>query len=164
MRNFNKLLSRLIGVGMRVGGFFLVAMMLLIVFNVVIRQFARSIPGTYEIVEIMIAMAAGFALAYAAYKGGNVSIQLIVPRLPKLIQSVLWIINSLVGMVMWGAITGMTIYFLHKRGFIGEGTTEVLGIPYYPFKCIWIIALILFSLVFFSDIFKGSFEEWGNEK
>ncbi|UCG64349.1 MAG: TRAP transporter small permease, partial [Deltaproteobacteria bacterium] len=65
------------------------AMMFLTATDVILRYiFNRPISGAYEVIEYMMAILIPFGLAYCALQGGHVSVDLLVSRFPKKIQSI----------------------------------------------------------------------------
>lgn len=156
MSKFIGAVRRITDIGMAGGAGFLVAMMALTVANVIYRFFGGVIQGTYELTGLMMAMSAGFALAYVTLKQRNVVVQILSSRFSKRVQAILQIFNSIMGIVIWGLIAWVTTNYLFKRGFVGEGYTETLGVPYFPAKCIWVIALTICTLVFVVELIKAS--------
>ena len=74
----------------------LVIMMLVVVSNVLLRAVWQSIPGTFEYVGYLGAVAIGFALAFCAVQGRHVAITVVVDRLPQRTQA---IIGSIIGIM-----------------------------------------------------------------
>jgi len=146
---------RITVIGMVGGAVFLVAIMFLTVANVIYRLLGGVIQGTYELTEVMIAMSAGFALAYTVLKQRNVVVQILVSRFSKRVQAILQTFNSIIAIGIWGLMAWMSAHYLLKRGVVGEGYTETLEIAYFPFKCVWVLALCLCSLVFLVDLIKS---------
>ena len=140
------------------GAVLMVALMILTVANVIYRAFGGVIQGTYEVSEILIAISAGFALSYTIFHDRNVVVKLIISRLSNRMQSILEGFNALLGVGIWGAMAWMTIHYLFKRGYQGEGFTETLELPYFPVKCLWAAALILCVIVFVVKLIN-SFEQ-----
>ena len=136
------------------GAVLMVALMLLTVANVIYRAFGGVIQGTYELSEMLIAVCAGFALSYTIFNDRNVVVKLIISHLSDRVQSILEGFNALLGVGIWGAMAWMTIHYLTKRGFKGEGFTETLEFPYFPVKCLWAAALILCVIVFVVKFIK----------
>jgi TRAP-type C4-dicarboxylate transport system permease small subunit len=69
-----------------VAGLATVAMMVLICSDVVLRLVYRPMPGTYELVGMLGAIAASFALAHASTRDAHVAVTLFVERLPKRVK------------------------------------------------------------------------------
>src|SRR5665811_2533036 len=69
-----------------VAGWVVLASMLLVAGNVVLRPFDRPIGGTYEWTGFVTALAIGLALAHCAVQGGHTIINLFVDRLPPRVQ------------------------------------------------------------------------------
>ena len=69
-----------------VAGTAIVAMMLLTCADVVLRYFRRPIPGTYELVCFLGAVAVSFAMAHTSIEKGHVSVSFIVSLFPSRLQ------------------------------------------------------------------------------
>ncbi|MBW2449419.1 MAG: TRAP transporter small permease subunit [Deltaproteobacteria bacterium] len=65
-----------------IAGAAIVAMMLLTCADVVLRYFRRPIPGTYELVCFLGAVAVSFAMAHTSIEKGHVSVSFIVALFP----------------------------------------------------------------------------------
>jgi TRAP-type C4-dicarboxylate transport system permease small subunit len=152
---FSDIVRRTINIGKNVGAFFLVAVAVLTVSNVIYRFFGKVIVGSYELNEFMIVVVIGFALAYAALTKEHIIIDMVVSRFRKRAQAIAVIFSSLLGMVVLGVMVGAPVFYLLKRGFSGEAYTDVLRLPFFPLKCVWVFALVLFGLVFLIDLFKA---------
>ncbi|MBN1227240.1 MAG: TRAP transporter small permease [Deltaproteobacteria bacterium] len=155
MKYFNKAIMKVGTAAMAVGGGFMIFIMILTVSNVLYRLFfGKVIIGTYELTEFMIIIGAGFSLCYAVIAESNVTVKMIILRMPKKAQAVLQSIISIVGIGTWGAILYASVWFTWRKGF-DEGKSELLDIPFLPFKGIWFIALLLVLLCFVRELNKS---------
>jgi len=115
-----------------VGVFILV--ILLIVINVARRYLLNApITGVYDIVELAMLPTIFWAMVYVTFKGGNISLALLVSRFPRQAQG---IINSI--MLFIGA--GLFAVLSWQLGLAGWDWMQLgrysinLGVPLYPFK------------------------------
>jgi len=109
------------------------AMMFLTATDVILRYvFNRPIGGAYELMEYMMAILIPFGLAYCALQGGHVSVDLLVSRFPKKIQSIIGSITTLFCLGLFLLITWQNVIYI-KEHFESNLTSAVLLIPVYPF-------------------------------
>jgi len=153
MERVENLIHRVTGLFTALGAFFLLTMMCTVVANIIYRFFGRVIVGSYELVELMVLITVTFALAYAAVKKGHVVITILISRLPNRVQSVLEAITSLISVGTWGVIAWAAISMLLER-WMSE-RTEMLSVPYLPFRSIWVAGLILLCLIYVIWIIKA---------
>ena len=148
MHHFRLYLSKLSEITSYIGAAFLIGIMALTVISIVSRLFGRVILGSYEMVELMMVVTAGFALVRTTLKKTHVVVEIIITRLSRRTQIVTEIFHNIVATCLWGLMAWETLMLLIEKGFSGEGRTEIIKAPYFPFKLLWTIALILSSLVF----------------
>lgn len=155
MDYFSNIVRRTINIGKNVAACLLVAVAVLTVSNIIYRSFGKVIVGSHELNEFMIVVVIGFALAYAALTKEHIIIDMVVSRFPKRAQAIAVIFSSILGMGVLGVLVGAPVFYLLKRGFSGEAYTDLLRLPFFPLKCVWVFALILFGLVFLIDLFEA---------
>lgn len=154
MDDFAELVHRTGRVVTIIGGGLLVGIMLLTVANVVYRFFGGVIAGSFELTELIIIPIAGFSLVYAAMWQTHVVVRVLVSRFSKRTQAITAIFASLLGIGIWGLMAWSTVgFFLGKRL---SDQTELLGIPFLPFRYAWVFGLILFALVLLIDFYRAS--------
>ena len=109
------------------------AMMFLTATDVILRYiFNRPISGAYELIEYLMAILIPFGLAYCALQGGHVSVDLLVSRFPKKIQSIIGSVTALFCLVLFALITWQNVIYIGEN-FESKLTSAVLLIPVYPF-------------------------------
>ena len=109
----------------------IVAMMSLTCADVVLRLFRKPVPGTYEIVSFLGAVAVSFAIAHTSAEKGHVAVNLIVRVLPKRVQGIIESIVSLSGIILFALIAWQSVLY----GMDCQRTGEVsltLQLPFYP--------------------------------
>lgn len=127
-------------------GWALVATMLLVVGNILLRLFGRPIEGTYEWVGFLTATAIGLALAYCAVQQGHIAVTFLVDKLPPRLQAVIDLITGLL------AVAFLVLAFLES---VVYGTSMAISgevalttqIPFYPFIYLIALGLLVFALV-----------------
>ena len=79
----DRMTKRLSEVLYHVAGAAIVAMMLLTCADIVLRYFGHPVPGTYELVSFLAAIAVSFALAHTFAQGGHVAVTLFTDHMPR---------------------------------------------------------------------------------
>lgn len=162
MALFSRIIKQISRIGNWIGMTFLILMALLVVSNIIIRFFGGVISGTYELVELMAAVAISFCIIYATLEKTNITVDILLSRLPKQVQSFLGSITSLLSLMVWGLIAVASAIFARKQ-WMGEEMTDILAIPITPFRYVWVFALIilcLISLIQLSERLREVFKRW----
>ena len=107
------------------------AMMSITFADVVLRLFRRPIPGSYEIVALLGAVAISFAMAHTSIQKGHVAVSLFVQLLPKKLQDIIECIITVFGIVLFALITWQSIIYATECRSSGE-VSMTLEMPFYP--------------------------------
>jgi TRAP-type C4-dicarboxylate transport system permease small subunit len=150
MGTFTKIIRRILDAGMAIGSAFLLAMMVLIVANIIYRMTGHVIKGSYELSELFIVVTASFALGYAALHKSHVDVNIVVDKLPQRLQAILSAVTSFLTMATWALTAWAGSIILTDRWSSEE--SEMLLIPFYPFRTVLLIGLILVALVYLIDM------------
>ena len=150
MQRLNNIIRRIGGVGVLIASIFLLAMMIIIVSNIIYRFFGGVIVVTYEYVELFAGMAAALALGYTALKKRHVVINILISRFSHRTNIILGIIMGIIGLAFWIILTWGSIKILLERG-ISEVTLNN-AIPLFPFRSLWVLALILFCFILLTEL------------
>ncbi len=132
----------------RVGALILVGMMLLVTSDVVLRfLFNKPVPGTFELVEVMMGAVVSLSIAYCGLRRGHVSVELLTDHLSRRIQKIASVLHHILCVVFFAAISFKGI---QQVGVIKESetVTALLGIPIYPFILILAFGAALLALVY----------------
>jgi len=144
MERYISIVTRLSRIADKIAGFVLVAVMLLVVGNVLLRSiFKTPILGTYEYVGFFTAIIIGLSLAYCGIQRGHIAIEFLTQRLPIKIQALLDLVLNAATLVFMGLVSyqmGEYARTILKSGSVSP-TTEA---PFYLF--ITIVAFGLFLL------------------
>ena len=108
------------------------AMMGLTCADVIMRLFRRPIPGTYELVGLLGACFAAFALGYTSLKRGHIAVDFLVDRLPPKAQAVVDAVNALVCSSMFAWIAWALWRYGNDLKSYGQVSMTV-QVPIYPF-------------------------------
>ncbi|MFC1533437.1 TRAP transporter small permease [Thermodesulfobacteriota bacterium] len=146
MALFTKIIHNILRVGTAVGAAFMVAMMLLIVANVIFRLTGGVIAGSFEVSELLIVVAASFALGYAAMHRTHVDVKIVVDYFPRRWQMVVEAGMSFLAMGTWAVIAWTGIIILFDRWDNEESV--LLLIPFYPFRAVLFFGMVLITLVY----------------
>lgn len=116
----------------RVAQVAVVAMMLIVVGNILLRTFWRPIYGTYDVVTILGSIVVAFALGYCAVQRGHIVVELIVSLLPQRVQAT---IDSLTGFLSVGifAIVAWQSWIYGTDMWNRGEVTMSVHIPVFPF-------------------------------
>ena len=136
--------------GVAIGAAFLTGMMVLIVANIIYRLFGHVIPGSYEISTLMIVVAVAFALGYAAVHKSHIVVKIVVTRFSERRQAILTVLMSLISLATWAIIAWASYNVLSQR-WLTE-MTDLLDIPYLPFRMIFVVGLVILCLVYVTDL------------
>ena len=109
----------------------IVAMMSLTCADVILRIFRKPIPGTYEIVSFLGAIAVSFAVAHTSADKGHVAVSLIVRVLPQKIQGGVEAIVALLSMLLFGLISWQSLNYGNDCRLSGE-VSSTLELPLHP--------------------------------
>lgn len=138
-----------------IAGWGIVATMLLVVVNILLRSVANSpIQGVYEIVGFLTAVVIAFGLAWCAVQKSHIAIEFIVEKLPRKVQNTIHLISGFMIMVLLLFIS----YRLFHHGFkvIASGEVSATAqIPFFPFIFMVALGFSMLFLVEFVNVMKG---------
>jgi TRAP-type C4-dicarboxylate transport system permease small subunit len=153
MNIFEKVINHVSRWGVVAAGAFLVAIMIAIVLDIVLRLARIPIIGSYEITQLFIVVTVAFALPYTALKKGHVVVDLLVSRLKERSRTISSVITIFLSLVIWGLVVWASVGVLEEKWTREASFT--LQIPYLPFRFAWVIGLALFCLVYLLEVIKG---------
>lgn len=107
------------------------SMMALTCVDVILRLFRMPIPGTYEIVSFIGAVAVSFAIAHTSVEKGHVAVSLVVQMLPKRAQAVIESILAVLGIILFALIAWQSVLYGLDCQSSGE-VSLTLQLPFYP--------------------------------
>ena len=133
---------------------FLIGIMLLVVANIIARFFGTVIIGTIELVELMIVVTVAFAFGYTAQRQSHVVVKVVVSRFSPRVQAVFRIFTSALSIGVCALIVWASAGIMYERALLGE-ETELLKVPSFPFRFVWVFGLILFCFALLIDLCKA---------
>jgi len=147
----NQLLIRLLTV---IGGFFLVAMVLLICTNIFSRNVWVPIKGTFELMGFFGAVVTAFALGYTQQGKGHIAVDVLINTFSEKTRRVLQTFNSGICTVFFGIAAWQVAVKATTLMQTGE-VTETLRIIYYPFTYAVAFGCLVLALVLLTDLLKN---------
>jgi TRAP-type C4-dicarboxylate transport system permease small subunit len=149
-----KITRRAGGVGVVIGAGFLIGIVLLIVANIIYRFFGGVIAGTYELIELLVAVVAASAFVYVTLERGHVVINVIANRFPQRMRAIAESITLATGLGLWALVAWANVGLIREKALSGEETL-LLNIPVFPFRLFWELSLILICLVLLVHLCKA---------
>ena len=122
----------------------LMAMILLTCFDVSMRYFFnRPIGGTYDLVSLLGAVVAAFAMPYTMLMKGHVAVDLFVRTLSDKMKLVIETITHIVGILLFLTVSWQCLALALDMKAAGEVTPTLL-LPFYPIvTCMAVCFLVL---------------------
>lgn len=139
----------------RLSGLTIIAIMLLVVSNILLRTFF-SVPilGTFEFVSFMTAMAISLSLANCAVENGHIAVDLFFNMFPRKVQRFLVVVTGIMSAFFLGLFSWRMGIFATRLMVSGE-VSATTRLPFYIFAYITMIGLMLLALV----VLLKSFED-----
>lgn len=137
-----------------IAGAAIIAMMLITCADVVLRYFRRPIPGTYELVCFLGAVAVAFAMAHTSVEQGHVAVSLIVRYLPRRTRGCIDTLTSVLSLIFFALIAWYSIQYANELHATGE-VSLTLELPFYPFVCGVGFSAAAVCLVLITDLFNS---------
>ena len=138
-----------------VAGTAIVAMMLLTFADVVLRYFRRPIPGTYELVCFLGAVAVSFAMAHTTIEKGHVSVSFIVTLFPSRLQRLIECMTSCFGFFFFALIAWQSFIYANDL-YASHEVSLTLELPFYPFVYGIGFSAAVVCLILLSDFIKNA--------
>lgn len=150
------------GLLIKIGGVFLVGMIILTCANIFLRLVWIPVRGTFELMGFFGAIVAAFALAHTQTLRGHIAVDVLLNTFSKGGKRVCRFINSLACLAF---ILLCAWQLALKAGVLkqtGE-VTETLNMIYYPFVYGVAFGCLVLALVFLSDLVDSLFGSKGGE-
>lgn len=130
-------------------------LVVLTVAEVVLRRFFNApVPASMELTEIIIGMVIFLSIAYCGIKGGHISIDIVVSKFPRRIETIIVTVMYFFSMVMSGVLTWQFIVYAMKLSRTGD-VSIILELPTYPFIFIGALGFALFTLALLIDFMSN---------
>ena len=124
-----RITNSLVNIGVRIGGVFLIGLMLLTVLNIVLRFFGKTVPGYYDIIVVMLVIPISFALVYASVQKTHVVIDIVISRFSHRSQLIFKVFTSFLGLFLWILILFASIEIIPEKLRTGEWCQVIAAFP-----------------------------------
>jgi TRAP-type C4-dicarboxylate transport system permease small subunit len=135
------------------GGFFLLAMIVLTCMNILFRMVWVPVKGTFELMGFFGAVVTAFALGYTQMRRGHIAVDILINAFTKKTRKIVDIINHTVCCLFFCVAAWQIALKATTLMNTGE-VTETLRIIYYPFTFGVAFGCIVLSLVLLQEIIK----------
>lgn len=143
-----------------IAGAAIVAMMLITCADVVLRYFRKPIPGTYELVCFLGAVAVAFAMAHTSVERGHVAVSLVVRYFPRRLQGLIDATTNIFGLVLFALIAWYSLQYANDLRATGE-VSLTLELPFYPFVYGVGFSAAAVCLVLLTDLYNSLVKVFG---
>ncbi|MBN1629813.1 MAG: TRAP transporter small permease [Thermoleophilia bacterium] len=123
----------------------MVALLVLVVANVILRYAFKSIQGAYDYVGLITAVSVTLAVAYTAYERGHIEIEILMEHFPERFQSLVGSIMMLISTVFFCIASWQCVVVGISMKEANE-TTMAVYVQLYPFMYILAFGLALTAL------------------
>jgi len=164
MTQFRKVVNWITRVGVWVGICFLLAMMVLIVADVILRPLGEPITPVYEWLELLSAAAISFAIVYTTREKSHIIIDILTMHFPNRARAVMEAITSFVSLGTIALLGYSTIKF-NKQAMLMHEQTQISHVQIFPFRYLWLFAIamiILLPVLQISDAINRARSKGGN--
>jgi TRAP-type C4-dicarboxylate transport system permease small subunit len=147
LKSFNQTLDRLTVRLSDIGMIVLLAMVVLIIIDIVMRRiFSQPFSWSYEVISEFLVIVVFLTLSFCTSQKAHVSIDALVSRFPKNIRK-----GFNIFALAWGVITFAFVAWASIRYGLGEVesgyATGILHVPIFPFIFILALGCVLTALI-----------------
>jgi len=132
----------------------LACMIILTVFDVVLRNFGHPITGSMEFIQYGGAIVFGFSIPYGTMLGAQVIVDIITEKLSPRRKRMINIITRCIGIIIFLFVAYNFFLYGIDVQKTGERTAS-FKIPYYPFAFALSFSFLLQSFTIFCDLLKA---------
>ena len=130
-----------------IGGVFVIAALVLIVGNVIIRSiFGVPIQGSYEMVALCAVLFVSVSIPMCTLAENHIEVEFLIAKLPLFPKMVLEIIARVLDCI-FGLILMYAGYVLSLKMIKAGDSTDTLSIPEGPFRMIWVVCAALIAII-----------------
>ena len=136
-----------------IAGSILACMIILTLFDVILRNFGHPITGSMEFIQYGGAIVFGFSIPYGTMLGAQVIVDIITEKLSPRKKRMVQVLTRCVGILIFlFAAYNCFVYGIDVQK-TGERTAS-FKIPYYPFAFALSFSFLLQSFTIFCDLLK----------
>jgi TRAP-type C4-dicarboxylate transport system permease small subunit len=122
----------------------LLAIMLLTCLDVSMRYFlSRPIAGTYDVVSLLGAVLASFAMPFTMLQKGHVAVEILIQSLSRSKQLIIETLTHVLGILLFLILVWQSVVLAQDMKAAGEVTPTLL-VPFYPI--LYCMAVCFFGL------------------
>ncbi len=136
-----------------IAGGVLACMIILTLFDVILRNFGHPITGSMEFIQYGGAIVFGFSIPYGTMLGAQVIVDIITERLSPGKKRMINVITRCIGILIFLFVAYNCFAYGIDVRKTGERTAS-FKIPYYPFAFALSFSFLLQSFTIFSDLVK----------
>jgi TRAP-type C4-dicarboxylate transport system permease small subunit len=129
----------------------LVCMVALSAANMIMRAVWAPIPGTYELIGLLCALAAGMGLGYTQLAKGHVAVTIVTDSFSPAAGRVVEVVSHLIGAAFFGCAAWQTAAWAAGLARSGE-LSETLRIPFYPAVGVVALGFVVLALTLLLDL------------
>ena len=148
--------------GRNIGAAFLLGVVTIMCANVAYRAIGGIIPGTFDLVELLIIPAIGFALVTVEFQKRHTVVDMVTTHLPARFRAWLEIVVSIISLFYWAALCWAGWKMLLRKMATGEAT-QLLQAPVTPFRMVWVFTLAWICVVIVWNV-RTMIKEMGKKK
>ena len=136
-----------------IAGIVLACMIVLTLFDVILRNFGHPITGSMELIQYGGSIVFGFSIPYGTLLGSQVIVDIITEKLSPGKKRTINIVTRCIGILLFLFVAyNFFIYGMDVR-HTGERTAS-FKVPYYPFAFALSLSFLLQSFTVFRDLIK----------
>ena len=151
MKNWLRLITKMVGVLKRLGGAALVGMMILTCVDVTLRTINMPLFGAVEIVSLMATVLLACAMPLTDLERGHVGVDMLVRKLPPRAQRVVDCFTGLLSAAIFGLVCWQM--FLYARSMRASGEVSMsVGLPSFIIVYLVAVAFGALCLVIITDL------------
>jgi TRAP-type C4-dicarboxylate transport system permease small subunit len=136
-----------------IAGIVLACMIILTLFDVILRNFGHPITGSMEFIQYGGAIVFGFSIPYGTMLGAQVIVDLITEKLSPRKKRMINVITRCIGIIIFLFVAYNCFAYGIDVRKTGERTAS-FKIPYYPFAFALSLSFLLQSFTIFGDLLK----------
>ncbi len=154
---FNRVNKYLVLILRHLAIWILILMMLLTTVDVCLRYvFNSPITGSFELVELMMALIVPFSIVFCAGERAHIHVDIVMEHLSTGLKLFFTFIGNLVSLVLFALITWQSVIYIAEE-YESRLTTAVLYIPVYPFIGALSAAFAVLCLLLLAEIINYIF-------
>jgi TRAP-type transport system small permease protein len=136
-----------------IAGGVLACMILLTLFDVILRNFGHPITGSMEFIQYGGSIVFGFSIPYGTLLGAQVIVDIATEKLNPRNKRIVEVITRCIGIMIFLFVAYNFVVYGMDAKRTGERTAS-FKIPYYPFAFALSFSFLLQSFTIFGDLLK----------